>query len=431
MKLMKNYETLKTKILAGGGRHFVQLYGAGAGVAEYQTCRYVSALERFKSFSGLHSPQFFSAPGRTEIGGNHTDHNNGMVLAGAVNIDNIAVAAANGSGTVRIESFGYPSFEVSLHELQPVEAEKNTPASLVRGIASRLQELGFGTGGFDAVIDGCVPKGSGLSSSASFEVLVGTIFNHLFNNGTVMPVCIAQTGQYAENVYFGKPCGLMDQVACTCGGFVAIDFADTANPAIRKIAFDLSKSNFSLVITNTGGSHENLTPEYASVFAEMKSVAGFMGAKTLRGASLEKTLEALPEMRNATGDRAILRAIHFYNENTRVAKQVAALERNDFNTFLELVTESGYSSYMLNQNVYTTNSRHEQSVALGLAISELLLKGRGAWRVHGGGFAGTIQAFVPENMSAEYIRSMEHIFGAKACNKLLIREKGAIRVDLS
>lgn len=427
---MKSYETLKTKILTGSGNHFVQLYGTNAGIAEHQVCRYVSVLERFRSFSGLHSPQFFSAPGRTEIGGNHTDHNNGIVLAGAINIDNIAVAAANGSDIVKIESFGYSSFAISLQELQPVEAEKNTTASLVRGIASRLQELGFRIGGFDAVIDGCVPKGSGLSSSASFEVLVGTIFNYMFNNGTIIPVCVAQIGQYAENVYFGKPCGLMDQVACACGGFVSIDFADTANPVTRKIAFNISKSNFSLIITNTGGSHDNLTPEYASVFAEMKSVAGFMGAKTLRKASLEEVLKVLPEMRNATSDRAILRAIHFYNENIRVVKQIEALERNDFNAFLALVTESGYSSYMLNQNVYTVNNNHEQSVALGLVISELLLKGCGAWRVHGGGFAGTIQAFVPEDMSAEYIRSMERIFGAKACYKLFIRESGAIKVDL-
>ena len=425
---MKSYEALKKKITETGGNRFGRLYGLESRIIENQINRYISALEQFELFSNKPDPQFFSSPGRTEIGGNHTDHNHGRVLAGAVNLDNVAVAAVNNSDTIRIESSGYQPFTVSLSDLLPVSEEKNSSAALVRGIASKLKELGCNIGGFDAVIDSNVPKGSGLSSSASFEVLIGTIFNHLFNDGIIDPVQIALIGQYAENVYFGKPCGLMDQVACSCGGLVTIDFANPLNPEARKIAFDFLKSGFALIITDTGGSHDNLTQEYASVFNEMKSVAEFLGVNRLRDTNLENTLEAIPAMRDKTGDRALLRAIHFYSDNERVAKQVEALEQNDFNSFLALVTESGYSSYMLNQNVYTFNEKHEQSVALGLAISELLLKGRGAWRVHGGGFAGTIQAFVPKNMTDDYINSMENIFGKKSCYKLFVREAGAVKI---
>ena len=426
---MRSYEVLKKKISETGGSHFGRLYGSENKIIENQINRYISALERFELFSNKANPQFFSSPGRTEIGGNHTDHNHGKVLAGAVNLDNVAVAAVNNSDMVRIESSGYQPFTVSLSDLSPINEEKNSSASLVRGIASKLKELGCNIGGFDAVINSNVPKGSGLSSSASFEVLIGTIFNHLFNNGNIDPIRIALISQYAENVYFGKPCGLMDQIACACGGLVTIDFANPLNPEVRKIAFDFLKSGFALIITDTGGSHDNLTQEYASVFNEMKSVAEFLGVNTLRKTNLKKALEAIPSMRDKTGDRALLRAIHFYNDNERVAKQVEALVHNDFNSFLTLVTESGYSSYMLNQNIYTFNERHEQSVALGLTISELLLKGCGAWRVHGGGFAGTIQAFVPENMTENYINSIKNIFGEESCYKLFIREDGAVKID--
>jgi galactokinase len=426
---MKSFEAFKKKIKEINNGCFGYLYGLKSEVVEIQINRYISILERFETFSKKTDPQFFSSPGRTEIGGNHTDHNNGKVLAGAVNLDNVALAAVNNSDTIRIESSGYQPFTVLLSNLSPVSEEKNSSAALVRGIASKLKEFGYNIGGFDAVIDSNVPKGSGLSSSASFEVLIGTIFNHLFNQGKINPVQIAQIGQYAENVYFGKPCGLMDQIACACGGLVNIDFANPLNPEARKIAFDFFKSGFTLIITNTGGSHDNLTQEYAAVFNEMKSVAGFLGVNSLRDSNLEKALEAIPEMRNKTGDRALLRTIHFYNDNKRVEKQVEALEQGDFNSFLALVTESGYSSYMLNQNVYTFNDKHEQSVALGLALSELLLKARGAWRVHGGGFAGTILAFVPENMTDKYINSMENVFGKKSCYNLLIREAGAVKID--
>jgi galactokinase len=293
-----------------------------------------------------------------------------------------------------------------------------------------MKELGYKTGGFDAIIDGQVPKGSGLSSSASFEVLIGVILSHLYNDGKVDPVQNAIIGQYAENKYFGKPCGLMDQTACACGGLVTIDFEDPTNPEVRKINFDFMSTGFSLVITDTGGSHDDLTHEYASVFNEMKGVAEFLGSRVQRQVTLERVVESIPLLRESTGDRAILRAFHFHGDNQRVVRQVEALENNDFKMFLDLVIESGYSSFMFNQNIYTVGNIHEQGVALALALSEMVLKGQGAWRVHGGGFAGTIQAFVPHLLTERYVSTLEHAFGKGSCHKLFIREKGAIMVDV-
>jgi len=300
----------------------------------------------------------------------------------------------------------------------------------VRGIAARMKELGFKIGGFDAVIDGRVPKGSGLSSSASFEVLIGAILSHLFNDGKLGPIRNALIGQYAENHYFGKPCGLMDQTACSCGGLVTIDFEDPLKPVVKKVSFDFIATGFSLIITDTGGSHDNLTHEYAAVYNEMKAVAEALGANFQRQVTIESVIDAIPELRKKTGDRAILRAFHFHGDNQRVVKQVEALEGSDFSSFLEMVTESGYSSYMYNQNIYTVSNVREQGVALALALSEKLLKGSGAWRVHGGGFAGTIQAFVPSALVDTYIRTLEHAFGNGACHKLFIRQKGAVRVEI-
>ena len=380
----------------------------------------------------FHSDQadLFSSPGRSEIGGNHTDHNHGRVLAGAVNLDNIAVAAKNNTNTVRILSLGYPQFEVDLSNLNPNKNEYFSSASLVRGISSRLKALGFAIGGFDAVIDGGVPKGSGLSSSASFEVMVGAIMSHLYNEGKLDPITNAIIGQYAENNFFGKPCGLMDQTACAVGGFITIDFKDPSNPIVKKVNFDFTSTGFALVITDTGGNHADLNDEYASLPAEMKSVASALGVTVLREVSLAQIVEAIPALRNKTGDRAILRAYHFQGDNQRVVKQVEALEKNDFPTFLQLVIESGYSSFMYNQNVFPVNNVKEQGVSLALALSEMVLKGQGAWRVHGGGFAGTIQAFVPQHLLAKYIFTLEHVFGEGACNKLFIRNQGSIKIEL-
>ena len=418
------------KINNGNNSTFKELYGANEEVLMKQANRHNKLTEQFKAAFGPKDIMIFSSPGRTEIGGNHTDHNFGRVLAGAVNLDNIAVAAINNTSIVRIESVGYPKFEVDLTNLSPDKKEYFTSIALVRGICSRMKELGFRIGGFDCCIDGEVPVGSGLSSSASFEVLIGAIVNHLFNNGKLDPVQNAIIGQYSENVFFGKPCGLMDQTACAVGGLVTIDFEDPANPIVKKVNFDFVATGFALVITDTGGNHADLNDEYASLPTDMKAVAAELGAKVLRQVSLEQVLQIAPKIRQKVGDRAILRAIHFQGDNQRVVNQVTALEKNDFKSFLNMVVDSGFSSYMYNQNIFPVNNVREQGVSLALALSDIVLKGNGAWRVHGGGFAGTIQAFVPQNLLERYISTLEHVFGKGSCHKLFIRQKGADKIDL-
>lgn len=426
---MSNNKYIDSLINEGDIPQFKELYGQNSELLYQQAIRYTKTLSRFKEVFGEKEVSVFSSPGRTEIGGNHTDHNHGRVLASAVNLDNIAVAAKNDSNIIRIESSGYQSFEVDLNYLIPNENEFLTSNALVRGINARLKELGYKIGGFDAVIDGCVPKGSGLSSSASFEVLIGAIVSHLFNEDNIDPILNARIGQYAENVFFGKPCGLMDQVACSVGGLVIIDFADVNNPVVKKVDFDFESTGFSLVITDTRGDHTNLNDEYAVLPKEMKEVAAHLGCSVLRETTLEKVMDIAPSIRKKVGDRAILRAIHFECENDRVVDEVAALENNDFKKFLQLVIDSGHSSYMYNQNIYASNNIQEQAVSLGLAYSELVLKGAGAWRVHGGGFAGTIQAFVPENLLEKYITTLNHLFGAGSCHPLFIRQKGVVKLD--
>jgi galactokinase len=427
---MATTETLINRINKGDNNTFRNLYGNGTAELERHAKRYTSLLHQFTKEFGKADLALFTSPGRTEIGGNHTDHNYGRVLAGAVNLDNVAAAAPNNSQKIRILSEGYPRFEVDLSSLKMDPAEKFTSAALVRGICARMKELGFAIAGFDACIDGGVPKGSGLSSSASFEVLIGAIVNELFNSGRMDPIQNAIIGQYAENNYFGKPCGLMDQTACAMGGLITIDFKDPANPVVKKVNFDFVATGFALVITDTGGNHADLNDEYASLPADMKAVAAELGAKVLRQVSLEDILQIAPKIRGKVGDRAILRAIHFQGDNQRVLEQVAALERNDFNAFLKMVVNSGYSSYMYNQNIYPVNNVKEQGVSLALALSELVLKDSGAWRVHGGGFAGTIQAFVPQNLLEKYISTLEHVYGKGSCHSLFIRPKGAGKVDL-
>lgn len=405
------------------------LYGNVEATLSQQKKRYNNLLASFQKTFGHAEAEFFSSPGRTEIGGNHTDHNHGRVLAGAVDLDNVAVAYPNGTNTVRILSAGYPQFEVNLDVLQPIDAERYTSSALVRGICSRLRELSFTIGGFDACIDSGVPKGSGLSSSASFEVLIGAIVSHLFNGGRLDAVQNAIVGQYAENVFFGKPCGLMDQTACSVGGLVTIDFADPAKPIVRKVDFDFAATGFSLVITDTGGNHANLNDEYASLPTDMKGVAALMGRKVLREVELNQVIEAMPSLRKSgVSDRALLRAIHFECDNQRVADQVVDLERGDFQAFLQKVVASGHSSFMYNQNVYPASAPQEQGLSLALALSDVVLGGRGAYRVHGGGFAGTIQAFVPSDLLGMYVSTLEHVFGAGSCWKLFIRPQGAIKV---
>ena len=429
---MANVTSLIEKINDGNNLLFNELYGVDKQVLKQQADRYKDLLYDFQKSFGKDDVHLFSSPGRTEIGGNHTDHNYGRVLAGAVSLDNIAVVAPNESNVIRIKSSGYPEFQVNISDLAIDEANFYTSGSLVKGICARMMEKGYKTGGFDACIDGRVPKGSGLSSSASFEVLIGAILNELFNEGKMSAVENAIIGQWAENNYFGKPCGLMDQTACSVGGLIAIDFKDPDNPVVKEVDFDFASTGYSLVITDVGGGHDDAASqaEYASLPTEMKSVAAELGAKVLREVTLEQIVEKIPEIRKKTGDRAILRAYHFQGDNQRVADQVAALENNDFQLFLKMVVESGYSSFMYNQNIYDVVHKHEQVVSLALALSEMILKGKGAWRVHGGGFGGTIQAFVPQEKLDEYVRILEHIYGKGSCHKLFIRNKGAVKLNL-
>lgn len=425
---MTEINKLLEKISSNNNIIFEELYGNDQAILEEQSQRYANLINKFKDSFEHAEAAIFSSPGRTEIGGNHTDHNNGRVLAGAVNLDNIAIAAPNNSNVISIKSDGYPDFQLSIDDMQIDEEAFFTSASLVKGICARMQEMGYKIGGFDACIDGRVPKGSGLSSSASFEVLIGAIVSHLFNDGKLDPVQNAIIGQWSENNYFGKPCGLMDQTACSVGGFITIDFKDTANPIVKAVDFDFSKTGYTLVITDTGGNHADLNADYASLPTEMKSVAAELGKTVLRELNLKDVISNIPSLRAKTGDRAILRSIHFQNENERVVGQINALENNDFDAFLKLINESGYSSYMYNQNIFTTNNVSEQGVSLGLALSDIVLHGKGAWRVHGGGFAGTIQAFVPNDLLKEYVATLESVFGKGKCHKLFIRKSGAVKL---
>lgn len=414
------------------GRNYLSnLYGSSPEVLDEQKQRYQDLLHKFHIAFPEHSEaQVFSAPGRTEVGGNHTDHNAGRVLAAAVNLDAVAVAAPNGDGLVRVRSHGYPALTMRIDELGPDETEKNSSAALVRGILARFNQLGYSIGGFDAVLESRVPKGSGLSSSACYEVLIGTILNHLYNRGAIEPLRLAQIGQFSENHYFGKPSGLMDQTASAVGGFVAIDFKDARSPEVRKVEFDFAASGYALVIVDTRGDHAGLTGEYAAVQQEMKSVARLLGGEVLREFSEQTVLDNISRLREQAGDRAVLRALHFFRDNRRVAEQVAALERSDFRHFLRLVNESGRSSWMLLQNCYPPNATRSQGIPVALAVSEAILGERGAWRVHGGGFAGTIQAFVPLDLLETYIQRMDAVMGSGSSQPVFIRSEGALRLPL-
>ncbi len=409
---------------------FASLYGAGR--VEAQRERYAGAVAAFaETFGPAEEAFLFSAPGRTEIGGNHTDHNHGRVLAASVSLDVVAVAAPTGSSRMRVKSKGYDMDAVSLDDLAVREEEANRSASLLRGTAARFAALGYAAGGFDAYTTSDVLKGSGLSSSAAYEVLLGTILSHLFNGGGVPPVEIAKIAQYAENVYFGKPSGLMDQTASSVGGIIAIDFADPDKPVIRPVPFDFAASGHSLCIVDTGGNHADLTHEYAAIPAEMQAVARSLGVSFLRETTLDKLLAVLPSLRREHGDRAVLRAIHFLGDNDRVEKQVAALEAGDFEEFKRLVIESGHSSFEYLQNVYAACNVEEQGLSLALALAQKELDGRGAWRVHGGGFGGTTQNFVPAEALDGFVRLMENVFGPGSCHVLQIRAQGGVKLEPS
>lgn len=393
-----------------------------------QRDRYIKALEEFEKLYGVKEVEIYSAPGRSEVGGNHTDHQLGMVLATSINLDAIAIVAKTGDNKVTIKSEGYKKEEVSLEELQPVKEEEGTSRGLIRGMAARLKEEGYQIGGFQAYVTSDVLSGSGMSSSAAYEVLLGNIFSGLYNEMKIFPVFIAQAGQYAENVFFGKPCGLMDQMASSVGGLIFIDFKELKNPEVKQVNVDFETFGYSLCIVDTKGSHAELTPEYAAIPAEMKKVAGFFNQDVLRKVDQEEFYRQIPQIREQFGDRAVLRAMHFFAEDERVQAQVKALEAGEFENFKSLLIESGDSSYKYLQNVYTSQDVHNQSVSIGLAVSDRVLKGKGAWRVHGGGFAGTIQAFVPNDLVDEYKKNLEHVFGEGSCLVLKVRKYGGIKV---
>lgn len=396
---------------------------------EAQKQRYISIVNKFEEFFGLdREVEMFSAPGRTEVGGNHTDHNHGCVLAASVNLDAVAAVSMNSENIVRVKSEGYKIDAVDLKELGVMPSERGKSEALIRGVCAAFKNRGYNIGGFDAATASDVLSGSGLSSSAAFEVLLGTILNHLYNDGKISAVEIAQIAQFAENEYFGKPCGLMDQMACSVGGFVKIDFKDPALPVIEKLEFDFASSNHALCIVDTGGDHSDLTDEYAAVRGEMEAVAAKFGKGVLRDVDRAEFENNISVIRDVAGDRAVLRAMHFYNENDRVAKQADALKSGDFEAFKKLIIESGFSSYMYNQNVYTCRAPEVQPVSVALAICQQVLSGKGAWRVHGGGFAGTIQAFVPAELLDEFKSKICAVFGEKACYVLNIRPDGGIKV---
>ena len=377
------------------------------------------------AFDGV-PERYFSAPGRTEIGGNHTDHQRGRVLAAAVNLDTVAAVRVNGTNIIRIQSKGYPMSVVDLDNLTPVESEINSTPALIRGVAARFVQLGCHVEGFDAYCESSVLPGSGLSSSAAFEVLMGTIVNHLFFEGKASQPEIAQISQYAENVFFGKPCGLMDQTASAVGNLVTIDFFDKDHPVIEPVDFDFASCGHALCIIDSGADHADLTDEYAAIPGEIKAVAAYFGKEVLTQIDEAEFYAAIPALRKECGDRAVMRCIHFYQENARVPQQVAALREGNFEKFLSLVKQSGYSSYMYLQNVIPAGYKAHQDVAVALALCEHFLNGRGAYRVHGGGFAGTVQAFVPLDILDSFVAGMDGVLGQGACHVLSIRPQGGV-----
>lgn len=395
---------------------------------DYQRKRYVNAINKYKELYGDDDVEIYSAPGRSEVGGNHTDHQNGEVLAASINLDAIGIVKPLQEGTVKVVSDNYPMITIDLNDLELKEEEKETTVALIKGVLAGFVNKGYQIGGFQTYITSDVLIGAGLSSSAAFETLIGTILSGLYNDMKVSPVEIAIIGQYAENVYFGKPCGLMDQMACSVGNLVHIDFADKKNPVIEGVSCDLGKYGYSLCITDTKGSHADLTADYAAVPAEMKAVAAVFGKEVLHGVKIEELYEKSAEIREKAGDRAYLRALHFVNENLRVQQEVAALKNGKFEEFLSVVKASGDSSFKYLQNVYTNHDVQYQNVSIALAISDTILGDDGVCRVHGGGFAGTIQAFVRNEVVEKYKKNMDHIFGEGSCNVLKIRKFGGMKV---
>ena len=394
---------------------------------DYQRERYVKAINKYVSLYGDTDVEIYSAPGRSEVGGNHTDHQHGCVLAAAVNLDAIAVVGRV-DNKIKVLSDDFDIAPINLEDLEIKKAEEGTSEALIRGVCARLKELGYNVGGFNAFITSDVLMGAGLSSSAAFETIIGTIISGLYNDMTIDPVVIAQVGQYAENVYFGKPCGLMDQCASSVGSLINIDFNDVAKPIVNKVDVDFSKFGHSLCIVDTKGSHADLTDEYAAIPMEMKKVANYFGKEFLREVDEEDFFNDIAGARKACQDRAVLRAIHLFEENKRVDQEVKALNNSDFETFKKVVKESGDSSYKFLQNVYANCDVQNQSVSIGLAMSEKIIGRNGVCRVHGGGFAGTIQAFVKDEFVTAYKTEIERVLGKGSCHVLKVRKYGGKKV---
>lgn len=417
-----------------------EIYGNDPGIIAYQQKRMEEAVKGYAAhFGEADELHIFSAAGRSEIGGNHTDHQRGHVLAASLNIDSIAVVSAVPQNVITLYSEGYDTFRIDLSYLDINPAEIGSTASLIRGVAAGFAKKGFKTGGFNAYVTSDVLGGSGLSSSASFESLMGVILSGLYNNDRISTVDISKIGQFAENNYMDKPCGLMDQMACSVGGFVHIDFAknkdadplfDDSYPKIERIDFDPEDYGYTLVITDTKASHADLTDEYASIPAEMKKVAEYFGKDVLSEVSEEEFIKKIPEIRMAAGDRAIIRAIHFFEENKRVIAEADSLRAGDFEGFLHSFEASAKSSFEYLQNVFCVRDAQQQAMSIALAVSDILLSNgeKGSARVHGGGFAGTIQTFVRTGYADEYIKKMDELLGEGASKKYTIRKYGCIRI---
>lgn len=406
-----------------------EVYGCASGseqLSEYRG-RLLHVIDGFCSTFGRNDEaELFSAPGRTELGGNHTDHQHGNVLAASVNLDIVSCAAPNDSMVVRIESEGYPMDEVDLTDLTPHPDETNRTAALIRGVAAAAHKQGFEIKGFDAYMTSNVLSGSGLSSSAAYETILGVMMNRFFCEDKLTAIDIAKIGQYAENIYFGKPCGLMDQMASSVGGIVAIDFESESEPKVCRISYDMQASEHSLCIIDTGGDHAELTSDYAAIPREMGEIAGAFGKTVLREVEEAEFLRAIPSLRRQYGDRAVLRAMHFFAENRRAVEEKEALQKGNFERFRQLVRRSGRSSAMYLQNVYAGMNPEKQDMSIALALAENILEARGAVRVHGGGFAGTIQALVPNDMLGYFKTTMESVLGKNACHVLTIRPAGGV-----
>ena len=426
---MADAKTLKSKLASGDfDARLKEVYLSDRAVADQKERDAVIIDEFVRLFGDSDSIELFSAPGRTEVGGNHTDHNHGKVLAAGVDLDTVAAAAKRGDNIIVEKSFKFDALEVDITDLDVHKEEFGKSSGLIRGICAGFVNRGYKIGGFNAASMSRVLSGSGLSSSAAYEVLIATILNHLYNDGSISDVEIAKIAQFAENEYFGKPCGLLDQMTSSVGGFITIDFEDPSKPVINKVDFDFASCGHALCIVDTGGNHADLTDDYASIRKEMESAAEVFGKSVLREVDEDELMQNISLVREKVNDRAVLRAMHFYAENKRVDAEIAALESGDFEQFKKLVIESGRSSYMYNQNVFTASDVEHQGVSLALAMCEYLLAGKGAWRVHGGGFAGTIQAFVPVDMLSDFCEKIEAVFSKGSCYVLSVRPFGGIKL---